>query len=125
MFEGIDVMKLSLLLFAVVSLAACASVPDGPEEANETYIPFISSTGILDWRPSGEGALYIRGATNQWYFVRTLNRCARLHTANALGFVTAGLDQLDRNGAILAEGQRCPIRSITLSAPPPEKQSRR
>jgi hypothetical protein len=37
-----------------------------------------------------------------------------------LGFVTPGLDELDRSGAILAEGQRCPIASINRSVQPLE-----
>jgi hypothetical protein len=112
----------NLVLLGACLLSACATVVDpGVDEANETYIPFISTTGVLEWEARGEGAVYIRSATNQWYLVQTMNSCSRLHTANALGFVTSGLDQLDRNGAILAEGQRCPIRSVTLSGPPPEK----
>jgi hypothetical protein len=37
----------------------------------------------------------------------------------ALGFETSAGDQLDRYGAILADGWRCQIASVTLSPPPP------
>ncbi len=116
-------MKAILTSGAALLLAACASAP--PVEtasAGETYIPFIKSTGVLEWKAVGAGTLYVRSATNQWYLVRTMNACSRLHSDNALGFVTVGMDQLDRHGVILAEGWRCPLRSVTLSGPPPERQ---
>jgi hypothetical protein len=54
-----------------------------------------------------------------WYLVRTATACPRLRSAHALGFVTVGGDRLDRFSTIVAEGWRCPVASVTTSAPPP------
>jgi hypothetical protein len=50
-----------------------------------------------------------------------MNRCNRLRTSSGIGFQTSARDQLDRHGAILVEGVRCPIESITRSDGPPRK----
>lgn len=112
----------------LLALAACdttGSEPLSGGDGAETAIPFVRSNGILDWRAAGDGALYIRGQSGDWYFVRTMGPCPRLKTAITLGFVTSAGDQLDRYGAILAEGQRCQVRSIVKSGPPPEPERRR
>lgn len=111
---------LFLLSFAALALSACA-ISGGEVGSNEAAIPYVSSNGIVDWRPAGPDALYIRAITGDWYHVRTMGNCNRLRTATSLGFVTSGLDQLDRHGSILAEGQRCPLLSVVKSAPPPEE----
>ena len=119
-------MKTSLTPLLVTLLAGCSSSDLGVRSAGgtETAIPFVQSNGILDWRAAGDEALYIRGNTGDWYFVRTMSPCTRLKTAITLGFATSAGDQLDRFGAILAEGQRCPIASIVRSEPPPPKAPR-
>ncbi len=108
-------------LFAV-ALAACSAAGTDVRTADgaETAIPFVRSNGILEWRAAGDEALYIQGNSGGWYFVRTMSPCTRLKTAITLGFITSAGDQLDRYGAILAEGQRCPIKSVVRSGPPPE-----
>ena len=69
--------------------------------------------------------LYVRGGNGDWYLVRTTNRCSRLRSALGLGFQTSALDQLDRHGAILVEGVRCPVASVTRSSGPPKKARRK
>lgn len=89
-----------------------------PVRGAETSIPFVRSEGVLDWQVTGDNSLYLRGYNGRWYFVRTTNRCPRLVDALALGFVVSANDQLDRYGAILAQGMRCPVASVTYAAPP-------
>lgn len=107
-------------LLALAALAACATAPDGAA-TGETAIPYVGSSGIVDWEVAGDDDLYIKAISGGWYHVRTMGACTRLRTATSLGFVTAGLDQLDRDGAIIAGGQRCPVASVVRSGPPPEK----
>lgn len=117
-------MRNLLSAFLLAALPSCSGPGSGrPAAAGETAIPFVRSNGILDWRAAGDEALYIRGNSGDWYFVRTMSPCTRLKTALTLGFVTSAGDQLDRYGAILAEGQRCQIESVVRSDPPPEKTS--
>jgi hypothetical protein len=106
----------------LAALLAAAAPPAGAE----TAIPFVRSQGILDWQAAGDDGLYVRGYDGRWYLVRTTNRCPRLVDAVTLGFVESAIDQLDRHGAILAQGERCPIASVTLAAaPPPSKRPHR
>lgn len=109
-------MKAALSLLTALAVASCASVP-APE--GQTSIPYVASNGIVEWKAPGPDALYIRAITGDWYLARTINACPRLAVATSLGFVTNNLGELDRYGAILAQGQRCPLASIVKSAPPP------
>jgi hypothetical protein len=105
--------------------AACSTtgpVPGG-DAAAEASIPFVSSNGISEWRRAGEGMLYIRSISGEWYIARTMNICSALDSALSLGFLTSPTGQLDRFGTILAEEQRCPIASLVRSGPPPEASS--
>ena len=106
-----------------VILAGSASTPAAETASGETTIPFIRSSGILDFRYGAEDLVYIHGSGGQWYRVQTMGPCPRLLTANSLGFQTNGPDQLDRFSTILAEGMRCPVQSITRSEEPPKKQA--
>ena len=113
-------MSIKPSLFLLALLAGCATAAD-PAPAGETEIPFVKSQGVIEWVPAGEDALYVRGSGGKWYLVRTMSPCPRLRTAQGLGFETGGVDQLDRYGAIHAEGWRCSIGSITRSEGPPER----
>ncbi|MDB5692046.1 MAG: hypothetical protein JWO81_1109 [Alphaproteobacteria bacterium] len=115
-------MKPALILAALLA-AAGPPPPPGGEQA----LPFISHGGVLDWQAASDDSLYVRGYNGRWYLVRTTNRCPRLRAALSVGFVTSALDQLDRHGAILVEGDRCPVASVTLApgAPPSKHPHRR
>src|SRR5579875_2804432 len=102
-----------MMIFVLPPLLAAASPPPGGKEA---VIPFVSSRGVLDWQAATDNSLYIRGYDGHWYFVRTMNDCPRLRDALTLGFAVSANDQLDRYGAILAQGMRCPIASVTYAA---------
>lgn len=116
-------MHKSLGLIAVAALlGACATTTTEPVAASgeETAIPFVSSIHDLEWKAASDESAYIRGGNGEWYLVRTTNRCTRLLSARAIGFDTSALNQLDRFGALLVEGQRCPVASVTRSARPPK-----
>jgi hypothetical protein len=111
-------------LLGALLLGGCATDGAAPV-SGQSGVPFVSSTGVIEWRVQDDRTLYVQAVTNRWYLVRTMNICSRMRTATTLGFVTArGTDELDRDGAILAEGQRCPIESVTRSEEPPEKPRR-
>jgi Family of unknown function (DUF6491) len=111
-----QMVRLAMLSILAGSAAAAAGLA-----AEETVIPFVSSIGSVEWKAASDKALYVRGGNGSWYFVRTTNRCTRLRAALAIGFETSALDQLDRHGAILVQGQRCPVASVTRSDGPPKK----
>jgi hypothetical protein len=109
----------------ILAAAALAAAPAAAAtNSTEVAIPFASSNGIHDWQADGNRGLYIKSITGQWYYARTMGVCGRLRTALSLGFETSAGGQLDRHGAILAEGVRCPIKSLVRSDPPPRKKRR-
>ncbi|HEX8125037.1 MAG TPA: DUF6491 family protein [Allosphingosinicella sp.] len=111
--------KTSLLLLILAGGCAGATAPS---RIGETYIPYVSSNGVNEWRIASDNALYVRAITGGWYLVRTLGRCSALRYARTIGFETSALGQLDRHGALRVEQQRCPVDSVTRSDAPPEKK---
>jgi hypothetical protein len=105
----------------LIVLALAASGAAAKDSTGETAIPFVNSISNLEWEAASDDSLYVRGGKGEWYFVRTSNRCTRLRAARAIGFHTSALGQLDRHGAILVQGVRCPVASIVRSDGPPEK----
>ncbi|MEO7178196.1 MAG: hypothetical protein ABIW83_05075, partial [Allosphingosinicella sp.] len=79
----------------------------------------------IEWKAASDDSLYLRGPKGEWYFIRTMNRCSRLRSSPGIGFQTSAGGQLDRHGAILVEGVRCPVESITRSEEPPAKARRK
>jgi hypothetical protein len=111
-------MRRWIILAAAVALTGCATT-HGAGRSSETGIPFVASNGILEWRAANENLLYIRGFDGKWYQARTMGKCARLLAATSLSFDVNVPGELDRHGAIIAEGWRCPLASVTRSDPPP------
>jgi hypothetical protein len=104
-----------------VGLAMAATSASAGERSRETVIPFMSSLSGIEWKAASDDSLYLRGPKGDWYFIRTMNRCSRLRSSPGIGFQTSVRDQLDRHGAILVQGVRCPVESITRSDGPPRK----
>jgi hypothetical protein len=109
-----------LMLTAVPALAEDAH----PRVGEETSIPFADRDGIQDYKADADRGLYIRSITGEWYYARTMGKCARLQSANAIGFATAPGGKLDRTGALVAQGWRCQLDSLTRSEAPPKKAKR-
>jgi hypothetical protein len=116
---GGDAMKIGMWLGPALLLAGCAA--GGTQTGlRQSGVPFVSSTGVIEWRVIDSRTLYVKAVTNEWFLVKTMNSCSRMRPATSLGFVTArGTDELDHHGAILAEGQRCPVESVSRAEEPP------
>lgn len=110
-----------MLSFAALCAAGATAAAAKPDPAGETVIPFVSSIQAFEWKAVSNNSLYLRGGKGEWYLIRTMNRCSRLLSSHTIGLETSRLDQLDRYGAILVEGMRCPVDSITRSDGPPRK----
>ncbi|HEX8381036.1 MAG TPA: DUF6491 family protein [Allosphingosinicella sp.] len=111
------------LTLLILGLTAAAAAPAAARERNgETVIPFMSSLNAVEWKAASDDSLYLRGPKGDWFFIRTMNRCTRLRSSPGIGFQTSARDQLDRHGAILVQGVRCPVESITRSDGPPRKR---
>lgn len=113
----------TLIAAALPFIMAASSVSAG--EPEEAAIPFVSKDGIQDFKADGNRGLFIQSINGNWYYAKTMGPCSRLQTAITLGFETAGVDELDKHGAIIAQGWRCPLKSVTRSEAPPKKAKKR
>jgi hypothetical protein len=116
-------MRLMMSLSAAALLAGCAT--SDVESSDEASIPFVRSNGIAEWKKASRDSLHVRSITGDWYLIRTMGRCSALGQTFTLGFETSLHGELDRHGTIVAEGQRCPIASVTRSGAPPRKSAGR
>ena len=105
-----------LLLLA----AAAAPSPVGDEQVS---IPFVTQPrAIRSFNAPSDDLLYLKDRRGRWYRAEIGGPCVGLSWANAIGYDTRGSLSLSRGSAILVEGQRCLITSLTRSDPPPRKR---
>jgi hypothetical protein len=106
-----------LLAAAVAAPAIAAPAPRAPEAS----IPFASHRhAIRDFEAPSDDIVYLQDRQRRWYRA-DVGYCFGLKWANAIGYDTRGGLSLDSFGAILVDGQRCPIVSLTRSEGPPRK----
>jgi len=111
---------LAASFLAAAAAPALAFDPPAGADSREVRIPRMSQ--FLEWVPDGENGLFIRADTGRWFYARTREACPRLDNNVALRFDTRGGRDLDRFGAIRAEGWRCDLASVTESAGPPPRR---
>lgn len=97
--------------------AKIAAEADGRQP--EVSIPFADHGGIRDWRAVGRDALLVEGTGGKWYRVELMSGCFDLPFADRVGFRSNAAGDFDRFSAIFVRGQRCTVKSVTESAPPP------
>jgi hypothetical protein len=86
----------------------------------EVSIPFADAGGIRDWRAVGRDALLIEGTHGKWYRVELMGGCFDLPFAERVGFKSNPTGDFDRFSTVIVRGQRCAVKSVTASAPPPK-----
>jgi hypothetical protein len=91
----------------------------GAAKPAETSIPFANMGGIRDWRAIDDETLYVQDVRRNWYVARLMAPCPDLTFAQAIGFETKGVNQLDRFAAVVVRGQRYQLASFVASGPPP------
>lgn len=115
---------LLLALLATPSLAA-SDAPPRPR-AEEVSIPFVTHRGaIRTFEAVDDSLLYLQDRRGRWYRLELGGSCFGLRWANRIGYDTRGGLSLDRFGAILVEGERCPIVSLVRSDPPPRRHAKK
>ncbi len=104
----------SALLTAAVPVSAAAS-----ETAPEVRIRNIGS--LLETVPDPRRGVYIRAYDGRWYYARTQGDCPRLTATARLRLNGSPGNHFDRNSAIVADGWRCLVTSVTHSEGPPRR----
>ena len=116
-------MKTILLLLAATAAPALAVPPlPEPEADRQVSIPFATHPrAIRDFEAADNHILYLEDRHRRWYRAELAGGCIGLKWAQAIGYDTRGGMSLDSFGAILVDGRRCPIVSLTRSEGPPRK----
>ena len=112
-----------LLIAAALLGATAPAVAFGPT-AGPDNVRIPRMRGMLDWRPDGSRALYIRADTGRWYHATLENDCPRLANRSNIRFVAAPNGDFDSYSAVVADGWRCQVASIAESAAPPPAHRR-
>ncbi|HEU0098307.1 MAG TPA: DUF6491 family protein [Allosphingosinicella sp.] len=115
-------MKTLILLAASLAAPALAAAsPASPAMGEPASIPFANHPrAIRDFEAPSDEIVYLQDRQRRWYRA-DLGHCFGLKWAQAIGYDTRGGLSLDSFGAILVEGRRCPILSLTRSDGPPRK----
>jgi hypothetical protein len=115
----IVIAKLLVLAAASLSPAAALAQAEGPPP--EARVPDMAR--FIETVRDGEQGVYIRAYNGRWYYARTQSECPRLGYGNGrLSFRTAPNGDLDRHGAVVADGWRCQLASVIESGPPPSRR---
>ncbi|HET9639300.1 MAG TPA: DUF6491 family protein [Allosphingosinicella sp.] len=115
-------MKIALFFLAAVAAPALAESPVSREEAS---IPFANHRhAIRNFEAPSDEIVYLQDRQRRWYRA-DVGYCFGLKWAHAIGYDTRGGMSLDSFGAILVDGERCPILSLTRSDGPPPKAKRK
>src|SRR5688500_12338931 len=121
--------KLILALAAGALLAAPALA--GPETSpppsgEEVRIPFANMRGgIRSFHAEDQDTVYIQDRRRDWYRAEIVGPCIALPWALRIGVDTRGSSSFDRTSALLVEGDRCQLISLTRSDRPVRRASRR
>ncbi|WP_313809275.1 DUF6491 family protein [Sphingobium sp.] len=122
MFRYISAAFLAVPLLIAGGTASAAKQPPARSEAS---IPFVNHGGVWNWQADGSRGVYVQDQHRRWYYAQLMGNCHDLPFANAVGFETRGIDTLDRFGAVIVRGQRCPIISFTHSDGPPAQAKKK
>jgi hypothetical protein len=117
-------MKNALALLLAAAVAAPAFAAPAPR-AEEVSIPFANHRhAIRDFEAPSDEIVYLQDRRRRWYRA-DVGHCQGLRWAPSIGYDTRGGINLDSFGAILVDGQRCPIVSLTRSDGPPRKAKKK
>lgn len=123
-------MRTTLLFALLTSLFAASGQaktkrppPVWDELGVETSIAFPNHGTIRNFEANDTRGLWIEDSQRRWYYAELLGFCQGLDFAQAVGFDTGGTSQLDKFGAIIVDGRKCPIAQlITAEKPLPRKE---
>lgn len=111
----------ALALSLPASIAFADAKPASGEQEQQARIPFVNHGGIRNWHAEDRDTLYIEGSNRQWYKAELMGNCIDLDFAHSIGFKTGPTGTFDRFSTIITGEDRCPVKSLVKSGPPPKK----
>jgi hypothetical protein len=112
-------LMLARLTIAAALLSAAPALATTSETAPEVRIRHIGS--LLETVPDPRRGVFIRAYNGRWYYARTEGDCPRLNFNARLRLVGSPGNRFDRDSAIVVDGWRCLVASVTESAGPPPR----
>jgi hypothetical protein len=131
--------KLILPAFAAALLSAPLAAAQPPAQeardgtprqeaprAEEARIPFANFRGgVRSFHADEQDVVYLQDRRRNWYRAELIGSCFGLPFARAVGIDTRGSSVFDRFSTLIVEGERCKLQSLTRSARPERRASRR
>lgn len=114
--------RLTIAAAAFASIAVPASAANGGPAPNETRIRQIGAR--LETVPDPRQGLYIQDYRGRWFHASTQGDCPRLTYNARLRLVASPGGYFDNRSAIVADGWRCLVASVTPSDGPPRHRRR-
>ena len=105
---------------ALLSATALPALAADNQPTPEQRIRNIGS--LLETVPDTRKGVFIRAYDGRWYYARTLDECPRLQHTAPLRLLPSPGGYFDRNSALVADGWRCLVTSVTLSDAPPSRR---
>jgi len=111
-------------VLAAPSLAAPAPQTAAAVSREEVRIPFVNFRGIRSFHAAERDVVYLQDRSRNWYRAELIGGCIGLPWANRIGVDTRGGSSFDRFSALIVEGERCQLSSLTRSEKP-EKRTKK
>ena|SRR6218665_1236693 len=111
--------RLTIAAAALISAAVPAFASPTAPTGNEARIRQIGAR--LETVPDPGQGLYIRDYRGQWFYARTRGECPRLRHNARTRLVASPGGYFDSRSAVVADGWRCLVASVTTSGAPPRR----
>ena len=105
---------------AALASAAAPALALSPDAASEARIRQIGAR--LETVPDPGQGIYIRDYRGHWFYARTEGACPRLRFNARTRLIASPGGYFDSNSAIVADGWRCHVASVTSSDAPPRRR---
>lgn len=90
--------------------------------ASPAAITGFSQVTAIERVPDGQQGIWVADQRGRWFYARFIYPCQRLLQSTNIGFVTSPIDRLDKDSAVVADGERCRFATFERSDAPPKKR---
>lgn len=117
---------IALLAAAAATPALAAPAADAPArvQAEQASIPFAGFR-IRNFHADEDDVVYLEDRGRRWYRAELIGPCREIRWARAIGIDTRGSSSFDRFSALIVDGQRCQLSSLTPSEKPARRKAKR
>jgi hypothetical protein len=92
--------------------------------ADPAAIQGFSQIPAINRVADGQRGIWVADIRGRWFYARFIQPCFRLGDSTNIGFNTSPIDRLDKDSAIVADGEVCRFATFERSEPPPKRTRR-